>query len=109
MCIFKIIEHYENHIDYIEKDVSITKVMSWYCKTLNKRELKHYKDILEITKEYDDNFQYNYSEGELEESNNSKDDIEDLSSLSSSILISNYYSSSEEEEESNEENNIISI
>ena len=50
LYILKIIEHYENHIDYIEKDVSITRVMSWYCKAHNKRELKHYKDILEMTK-----------------------------------------------------------
>ena len=79
--------------------------MSWYCKAHNKRELKHYKDILEMTKEYNEHFQYNYSDDDLEELNNSKDDIKDLSSISSSILTSNYYSSSVEEEKSKKKKN----
>ena len=48
----KIIEYYDSQIDYIEKNISITRVLYWYCKSLNINILKNYKDIDNIKKEY---------------------------------------------------------
>ena len=56
-CIKKIIDIYENHKDYIEKDISITRIMAWQYKNnviddlLNLKEfdnIKNKKKILNI-------------------------------------------------------------
>ena len=88
----KLIDHYDNHIDYIEKNVSITRILAWYCKCHDIKELKNYKDIEDMTKAYNDHFQYNINDNENEELNSSNLNIEEESSISSSIISSNFYS-----------------
>ena len=38
-----------------------TRVLTWYCKCHDLKDIKNYKDIIDITKVFDEHFQYNES------------------------------------------------
>ena len=94
LCIKKIISYYENHIDYIEKNISITRILAWYCKCNNINDLLNNKDIKNIIKQYKIHFQYEMEEEDVVDIDDSDHDIYRVVSLSSSITSSNYYSDS---------------
>ena len=105
LCIKRIIDLYDSHVDYVEKTISITRILSWYCKCHIITSLKNYNDIEEMTKEYNDHFNYDNSLDELNDIDSSNYNIDNNSSFSSSNISPNYYSRSSEE--SSEENIII--
>ena len=72
----KLIEHYEHHIDYIEKNVSITRILSWYCKTHDIKDLQHFDFFKEMAKSYNDHFQYDISDIEIDELNNTFENLD---------------------------------
>ena len=111
LVIKKIIELYENHSEYLEKNISTTRVLAWYCKSHNINELKNYSDYKDMIKEYNDYFQYSISDTEINELCEDDSLKEENASDSSSYISSNYYSDSSindksEEGENNEINNI---
>ena len=57
-CFKIIIDIYDNHCDYIEKDISITRVLAWWCKNNVINELIVLKDFDNIKKEYKKHFNY---------------------------------------------------
>ena len=75
LCIKKIIELYDDHKDYVEKNISITRVLSWYCKCKNISELKSYKDIDNILKEYAKHFNYDLNENDIDDVHSSDENI----------------------------------
>ena len=92
----------------IEKDISITRVLAWWCKNNVIDELLELKDFDNIKKEYKKKFNYiNYEnpDSDLDDINISDTINNNDFSLSSSNLSSNYYSNSSDES-SNDENNI---
>ena len=90
ICVLKNLLNYDNNIDYIEKNISITRVLSWYCKSHIINDLKQNKGIKDIIKEYNDNFQYNIPDEELEELIDDNHNKEGNSSISSSNNSSNF-------------------
>ena len=58
LCIKKIIELYDDHKDYVEKNISITIVFAWFCKCNNITELLSYTDKDNIINEYKNHFNY---------------------------------------------------
>ena len=100
----KIISHYENHIDYIEKNISITSILSCYCKYNNIKDLLNFKDFKNIIKEYKIHFQYEMEEDDVVDIDDSDHDIYKFVSLSSSNISSNYYSDPSDEESQNNNN-----
>ena len=103
LCIKKIIEFYDNHNDYIEKNISITRVLSWYCKCKNISQLYSYTDKDNIIKEYKQHFNYDLNEDDIDDINSS-DDNNNIS-FSSSNISSNYNSNSSNEDDLNENDN----
>ena len=108
MTIKKLLELYEFHADYAEKNISITRVLAWYCKSHKIENLKENKDFDNILKEYKDNFHYNISENDLNDINSSDSDLSEKRSLSSSNYSENYFSNSSEDSNLEEKNEIIS-
>ena len=101
-----IIELYDDHKDYVEKNISITRVLAWYCKCNNITELKSYIDKDNIINEYKNHFNYELNEEDIDDINSSDDDnIVNNLSLSSSNISSNYNSNSSSEDNYNENNN----
>ncbi len=71
--------------------------------------LKNLKIIkIGMTKDFNNHFQYNELDNQIENSNDTNDNIAASSSISSSVISSNYYSSSSNEE-SEEDINLINI
>ena len=75
LCIKKIISHYENHIDYIEKNISFTRILSCYYKCNNIKDLLNFKDFKNIIKEYKIHFQYEMEEDDVVDLDDSDHDI----------------------------------
>ena len=94
IVIKKIIELYENHNEYIEKNISTTRVFAWFCKSHNIKDLKIYTDFKEMVKEYNNYFQYNVSDSEINEICDDDSLKEESASDSSSYISSNFYSNS---------------
>ena len=90
-CIKKIILLYENHQDYIAKDISITRVLSWYCKYNKINELMTYKDKDKIIKLYKQNFNYILNSDGINDINSSDENNTENMELSSSNISSNFF------------------
>ena len=71
--------------------------------------LKNLKIIkIDMTKDFNNHFQYNELDNQIEDSNDTNYNIASSSSISSSVISSNYYSSSSNED-SEEDINLINI
>ena len=103
-CIKKIIELYDDHNDYIEKNISITRVFAWYCRNYNINDLKKYDDIDEIISTYKKHFNYDINEDDINDINDSDENIKAQESMSSSNYSSNYFSNSSETDSDNKIN-----
>jgi len=110
-AINKIIDIYNNHSEYIEKGISITRVLAWWCKNNNIISLKNEKDKENMIKEYKRKFILN-SNDKNKEINDLDEDLiikDNDYEISSSNLSSNFHSnSSSSDSKSSIENNIIS-
>ena len=105
-CINKIIELYDNHTDYIEKNISITRVLAWYYKNCNIDELKTENDYVEIIDIYKKHMNYDINQSDIDDIDESDENIKNKESFSSSNYSSNYYSSSSSDSSNNIKNGI---
>jgi len=104
ICLRKIIDIYNNHLDYIEKDIPITRVLAYWCKNNEINDLLDYKELDNMKIQYKNYYHYSNDENNQNDFNDISDSVilDDNNAIySSSNISSNFISNSSEEEQEN--------